>query len=103
MHRIVCVYVYTRKVWRTWRNDPVELRHLRYFTTVAAEGSFSRAAEKLHIAQPPLSRQIQQLEEELGVRLLDRGRPITMTEAGRYLFDQALQVLQRVEEMSAMT
>ena len=51
----------------------------------AAEGSFSRAAEKLHIAQPPLSRQIQQLEEELGVLLLDRGRPITMTEAGRYL------------------
>jgi DNA-binding transcriptional LysR family regulator len=81
----------------------MDLRHLRYFTTVAAEGSFSRAAEKLNIAQPPLSRQIQQLEEELGVRLLDRGRPITMTEAGRYLFDQGLQVLQRVEEMRAMT
>lgn len=81
----------------------MDLRHLRYFTTVAAEGSFSRAAEKLHIAQPPLSRQIQQLEEELGVRLLDRGRPITMTEAGRYLFEQGLQVLQRVEEMRAMT
>ena len=81
----------------------MDLRHLRYFTTVAAEGSFSRAAEKLNIAQPPLSRQIQQLEEELGVRLLDRGRPISMTEAGRYLFDQGLQVLQRVEEMRAMT
>ena len=48
----------------------MELRHLRYFMTVAAEGSFSRAAEKLHIAQPPFSRQMQQLEEELGMQLL---------------------------------
>ncbi|PTM51489.1 LysR family transcriptional regulator [Phreatobacter oligotrophus] len=81
----------------------MELRHLRYFTMVAAEGSFSRAAEKLHIAQPPLSRQIQQLEDELGVRLLDRGRPITLTEPGRYLFEQARQILQRVDDMRAMT
>ena len=81
----------------------MELRHLRYFTSVAAEGSFSRAAEKLHIAQPPLSRQVQQLEEELGVRLLDRGRPLTLTEPGRYLYEQGLQVLQRVEEMKSMT
>ena len=81
----------------------MELRHLRYFTSVAAEGSFSRAAEKLNIAQPPLSRQVQQLEEELGVRLLDRGRPLTLTEPGRYLYEQGLQVLQRVEEMKSMT
>lgn len=81
----------------------MELRHLRYFTTVAAEGSFSRAAEKLNIAQPPLSRQVQQLEEELGVLLLDRRRPLTLTEAGRYLFEQGRQVLQRVDEMKAMT
>ncbi len=81
----------------------MELRHLRYFTTVAAEGSFSRASEKLNIAQPPLSRQVQQLEEELGVRLLDRGRPLTLTEPGRYLFEQARQILQRVEETKAMT
>jgi DNA-binding transcriptional LysR family regulator len=81
----------------------LELRHLRYFTTVAAEGSFSRAAEKLNIAQPPLSRQVQQLEDELGVRLLDRGRPITLTESGRYLFEQSRQLLQRIDEMKAMT
>jgi DNA-binding transcriptional LysR family regulator len=81
----------------------MELRHLRYFVTVAAESSFSRASEKLHIAQPPLSRQIQQLEEELGTQLLHRGRPITLTESGRYFFEQALQVLQRTDEIRAMT
>jgi len=81
----------------------MELRHLRYFVTVAAERSFSRASEKLHIAQPPLSRQIQQLEEELGTQLLHRGRPITLTESGRYFFEQALQVLQRTDEIRAMT
>ena len=81
----------------------MELRHLRYFVTVAAERSFSRASEKLHIAQPPLSRQIQQLEEELRSQLLHRGRPITLTESGRYLFEQALQILQRTDEMGAMT
>src|SRR5260370_16376632 len=81
----------------------MELRHLRYFTTVAAEASFSRAAERLQVAQPPLSPQVQQLEEELGVRLLDRGRPLTLTEPGRYLFEQGRQILQRVDEMRAMT
>lgn len=81
----------------------MELRHLRYFVTVATERSFSRASEKLHIAQPPLSRQIHQLEEELGSQLLHRGRPITLTESGRYLFEQALQILQRTDEMGAMT
>src|SRR6185369_11928607 len=69
---------------------------------VAAERSFSRASEKLHIAQPPLSRQIQKLEKELGTQLLHRGRPITLTESGRYFFEQALQVLQRTDEIRAM-
>jgi len=81
----------------------MELRHLRYFVTVAAERSFSRASEKLHIAQPPLSRQIQQLERELGSQLLHRGRPITLTDSGRYFFEQAVQVLQRTDEIRAMT
>ncbi|QPF92360.1 LysR family transcriptional regulator [Bradyrhizobium commune] len=81
----------------------MELRVLRYFATVAAEGSFSRAAEKLHIAQPPLSRQIQQLERELGVQLLHRSRPLTLTEPGRYLFEQARQILNRADEARAMT
>jgi DNA-binding transcriptional LysR family regulator len=81
----------------------MELRHLRYFVTVAAERSFSRASEKLNIAQPPLSRQIQQLEEEIGVQLLHRGRPLTLTESGRYFFEQARQVLQRTDAIQAVT
>ena len=81
----------------------MELRHLRYFVAVAREQSFTRAAEKLHIAQPPLSRQIQQFEEELGVELIRRNsRPAYLTDAGRLLYEQAIQVLERIEEMRAM-
>lgn len=81
----------------------VELRHLRYFVAVAQARNFSRAAEALHVAQPPLSRQIQQLEAELGVALLDRRRPLQLTDAGRFLHEQARQVLERVQEMRSMT
>ena len=81
----------------------MELRHFRYFAAVAATRSFSRASEKLNIAQPPLSRQIQQLEEEIGVRLLNRDRPITLTEAGRHFYEQAVQVLARVDEIKSTT
>ena len=81
----------------------MELRHLRYFVAVARERSFTRAAEVLHIAQPPLSRQIQQLEEELGATLIERGtRPARLTEQGRVLFEQAVQILERIDEMKAM-
>lgn len=81
----------------------MDLRQLRYFTTVAAERSFSRAAEKLSIAQPPLSRQVQQLEQELGVRLLDRGRPLTLTAPGRYLFENGSELLRRLDDICSMT
>ena len=82
----------------------MELRQLRYFAAVARERNFTRAAEMLRIAQPPLSRQIQQLEDELGVTLIERGsRPLRLTDAGRLLYDQAVQVLERVEEMKAIT
>ena len=81
----------------------MDLRQLRYFVAVARERSFTRAAETLHIAQPPLSRQIQQFEQELGVELIRRnGRPAFLTDAGRLLFEQAIQILDRVEETRAM-
>jgi LysR family transcriptional regulator, benzoate and cis,cis-muconate-responsive activator of ben and cat genes len=81
----------------------LELRQLRYFAAVARERNFTRAAETLRIAQPPLSRQIQQLEDELGVLLIERGsRPVHLTDAGRLVYEQAVQVLGRVEEMKAM-
>lgn len=78
----------------------MELRHLRYFVAVAQEQSFTRAALKLRVAQPPLSRQIQQFEEELGVVLIDRAsRPSKLTDAGRVMFEQAVQILDRVDEL----
>lgn len=82
----------------------MDLRHLRYFVVVAEEGNITRAAERLHIAQPPLSRQIQQLEEELGVSLLVRGsRPLTLTEAGQFFYAHARQLLSQTRELEAMT
>ncbi|KPF89336.1 LysR family transcriptional regulator [Novosphingobium sp. AAP83] len=78
----------------------MELRHLRYFVAVANERNFTRAAEVLNIAQPPLSRQIRQLEEEVGSELIDRqSRPLRLTEAGRLLYEQAVHVLSGVEQL----
>lgn len=82
----------------------MELRHLRYFVAVAEERNFTRAAERLHIAQPPLSRQIQQLEEDLGVQLFERQtRPLRLTDTGRFFYTHALRVLAQTAELEAMT
>ena len=82
----------------------MDLRQLHYFVAVAREGNFTRAADQLHMAQPPLSRQIQALEDELGVQLLLRKhRPVRLTDAGRVFYEQALQILARVEQMKEAT
>jgi DNA-binding transcriptional LysR family regulator len=82
----------------------MELRHLRYFAVLARELNFSRAAEQLHIAQPPLSRQIRQLEEELGAELIDRrARPLRLTPAGQFFHGQAVQLLERLAEVRVAT
>lgn len=75
---------------------------MRYVLAVAEEGGFQRAADRLHMAQPPLSRQIRDLERELGVVLFER-RPTRLTEAGRVFAEGARQILAQVEELTERT
>ncbi len=77
----------------------MELRHLRYFVAVASLGSFTRAAESLHVTQPPLSRQVKDLEEELGLTLLERGsNSVKLTDAGEQFYEEACELLARADD-----
>lgn len=80
----------------------MELRHLRYFVAVANEENVTRAALKLHVSQPAVSRQIHDLEDEIGFLLLERSaKSVRLTDAGRTFFVEAEAVLQRVEDAVA--
>jgi len=85
---------------RSDENKTMEIRQLRSFLSVAKELHFRRAAERLHISQPPLSRQIMDLEDELGVKLFTRTtRGVSLTPAGEYLKDEAQKVLDHSEQI----
>ncbi|WP_346067707.1 LysR family transcriptional regulator [Sphingobacterium siyangense] len=89
--------IHTKKV-------SMEIRHLIYFKTVAEELHFGRAAERLFMSQPPLSRQIKDLEDQLGVILFFRtNKRVELTEAGKYFLEEVVEILQNIEHSKTIT
>ncbi|HDR3335956.1 TPA: LysR family transcriptional regulator, partial [Bacillus anthracis] len=77
----------------------MDIRKLRYFIVIAEEKQLTRAAQRLHMAQPPLSRQLSLLEQELSVNLFERnGRNMLLTEEGKILYMKAKNIILQLEE-----
>lgn len=82
----------------------MELRHLKYFLEITYDMNMTKAAERLHMSQPPLSRQIRQLEEELDVQLFDRSnKQLQLTPAGQFLQNKVKNILSTIEEIKSAT
>ncbi len=82
----------------------MNLRHFRYFVVAAAEGSIRRASERLHVAQPALSRQIQELEGALGVKLFDRtSKGVRLTQSGELFYSEVRSVLDQIQAITVRT
>src|ERR1700744_5891427 len=82
----------------------MEFRQLRYFIAVAEEVNIPGAPTRLHMTQPPLSRQIQQIEESVGLPLFERGsRPLRLTEAGRIFYTQGKRLIDEADELAPLT
>ncbi|MFC0297938.1 LysR family transcriptional regulator [Geobacillus jurassicus] len=80
----------------------IDVKQLKYFVTIAEEGQITKAAQKLHIAQPPLSQQLKQLEEELGVPLFDRkAKKMELTAPGKAFYEKAKQLLRQLDDAVA--
>lgn len=78
----------------------IDIKQLKYFATIVEEGQITRAAKKLHMAQPPLSHQLKQLEETLGVILLERnGKKLELTESGKIFYKKTKQLLHQLNDM----
>jgi LysR family transcriptional regulator, salicylic acid-responsive activator of bsdBCD len=92
--------LYTKKIYLMERMETVmDIKQLRYFSTIAEEGQITRAAKKLHMAQPPLSYQLKSLEDELGVLLMERnGKNMELTEAGEILYRRAKELLHQLDD-----
>lgn len=90
MYNIYYIYL----LYFLYIGDIMDIKQMLYFKTIVEEGTISKAAQHLHMAQPPLSMQLKQLETELGVQLLKRGhRKVELTDAGKLFYKRSLQIL----------